>query len=65
MPGLSRALEPAQGVQGGVWTAFASACDKEGFVFWTLKTRKIRDVNTGLPSLCHARHVKRKVDVTT
>ena len=36
---------------GGVWTAFASTCHKEGSVFWTLKTRKTRDVNTGLPSM--------------
>ena len=49
MPGLSRALA-SSGVQGGVWTAFASTCHKEGSVFWTLKTRKTRDVNTGLPS---------------
>ena len=39
MLGLSRALA-SSGVQGGVWTAFASTCHKEGPFFLDLKNKK-------------------------
>ena len=49
MPGLSRALEPAQGskvASGG----FCFYLSQRRSVFWTLKTRKTREVNMGLRS---------------
>ena len=50
MPGLPRALEPAQGSKVASGRLFASTCHKEGSVFWTSKNKKnLETQNTGPP----------------
>ena len=50
MPGLSRVLEPAQGSKVAFGRLLLLPVTKKGLFFGPKKTRKTRDVNTGLPS---------------
>ena len=50
MPGLSRALEPAQGSKVAFGRLLLLPVTKKGLFFGPKKTRKTRDANAGLPS---------------
>ena len=50
MPGLSRALEPAQGSKVAFGRLLLLPVTKKGLFFGPKRTRKTRDANTGLPS---------------
>ena len=50
MPGLPRALEPAQGSKVASGRLLLLPVTKKGLFFGPQKTRKPRDANTGLPS---------------
>ena len=52
MPGLSRALEPAQGSKVAFGRLLLLPVTKKGLFFGLKKNRKTRDANTGLPSSC-------------
>ena len=54
MPGLSRALEPAQGSKVAFGRLLLPPVTKKGLFFGPKKRRKIRDANTGLPSIWKA-----------